>query len=119
VKSEITLMWWFAAQETFMIIISVENSFFFTIIQRIESWKEQHLFDIEIFWNIINVFNVILINLMCPIHFLQDKNLTLFWNTEEKNLFTQRTGECLNGERLKKRWIELNRGSLTGIKHTL
>ncbi len=70
-SSEIILICWFAAQETFLIIINVENScaaqyflwklwyiLFFRIHRWIESSKEQHLFEIEIFCNIINVFTV-------------------------------------------------------------
>ncbi len=45
-SSEIILICWFAAQQTFLIIINVQNS------------CEQHLFEIEIFCNIINVFTV-------------------------------------------------------------
>ncbi len=54
--SETILKCWFAARETFLVIISVENScadyFFvemvmhsFGILWFIESWKEQHLFE--------------------------------------------------------------------------
>ncbi len=58
-SSEIILICWFAAPETFLIIISVENScaaeyvswcIFFKIL---ESSEEQHLYEIEIFCNII------------------------------------------------------------------
>jgi len=42
--SEITLIWWSDAQETYMIIISVENSS-----------KDQHLIETQIFCYIINV----------------------------------------------------------------
>ncbi len=69
--SEIILICWFAAQETFL-IINVENScaasyfsqwklwniLIFKIPWLIESLKEQHLFETEIFCNIINVFTV-------------------------------------------------------------
>ncbi len=57
-SSEIILIFWFAAQETFLIIINVENScaaeyvcgklwhyLFFRIHRSIKSSKEQHLFD--------------------------------------------------------------------------
>ncbi len=75
-SSEIILIYWFAAQETFLIIINVENScgncdafyfslmffllfvFFYLIHRWIESSKEQHLFEVEIFCNIIHVFTV-------------------------------------------------------------
>ncbi len=68
-SSEIILICWFAAQETFLIIISVEKCaasyfcgnwciLFFRILWLIESSKEQHLIEIEIFFNIINVFTV-------------------------------------------------------------
>ncbi len=68
--SEIILIWWFAAQETFLIIINVENScaaqyfcgnwciLFFRIHRWIKSSKELHLFEIEIFYNILHVFTV-------------------------------------------------------------
>ncbi len=73
--SEIILICWFAAQETFLIIINVENScaaqyfsgnhdaFYFQvnilfILLWIKSSKEQHLFETEIFSNIIIVFTV-------------------------------------------------------------
>ncbi len=69
--SEIILICWFAAQETFLIIIiNVENScaaqcfcrnwciLFFRIHRWVESSKDQHLFEIEIFCIIINVFTV-------------------------------------------------------------
>ena len=54
--SEIILICWFAAQETFMIIINVENScvLFFRIPWWIESSKEQHLSEIQSFCNIIH-----------------------------------------------------------------
>ncbi len=56
---------WFAAQETCLLIINVKNScavcaFFFSE-QWIESSKEKHLFEIEIFCSILNVFTVTLI----------------------------------------------------------
>ncbi len=63
--SEIIIICWFNAQETFLIINNVENDVFVEIVIhflffRIHKWikssKELHLFDIEIFWNIINVF---------------------------------------------------------------
>ncbi len=70
-SSEIILICWFAFQETFLIIINVENCFLlhnifaletmmhaFMILWWIESLKEQHLFEIEIFYNIINIFAV-------------------------------------------------------------
>ncbi len=60
-SSEIILIRWFAAQETFPIIISVENSFaayYYKILWWKDISKEQHLFEIEIFCKIINVFNV-------------------------------------------------------------
>ncbi len=69
-SSEIILICWFAAQETFLIIINVENScadeyfcgnwyiLFFRIHRWKESSKQQHLFVIKICWNIINVFTV-------------------------------------------------------------
>ncbi len=51
--SEIILICWFGAQETFLIITNVENlnnfvetMIFFTIVWLIESSKEQHLFEI-------------------------------------------------------------------------
>ncbi len=64
-SSEIIIICWFAAQETFLIIINVENScaaqyfcgnrhtLFFRIHRWIESSKEQHLFEIEIFCNFV------------------------------------------------------------------
>ncbi len=76
--SEIILIYWFPAQETFLIIINVENScagkYFcenhetlsFRILWWTESSKEQHLFEIEIFCNIINALLSLLNNLMCP-----------------------------------------------------
>ncbi len=64
-SSEIILICWFAAQETFLININVENSFcgngnifHFRILWCVEILKEQHLFEIEIFCYIINVFTV-------------------------------------------------------------
>ncbi len=69
-SSEIIIIYWFAAQETFLIIINVENScaaqyfcgnwdtfYFLRIYRWIESSIEQHLFEIENFCFIINVFN--------------------------------------------------------------
>ncbi len=46
--SEIILIYWFAAQDTFLIIIFVKKN----------NNKKQHLFKIEIFCNIIDVFTV-------------------------------------------------------------
>ncbi len=64
-SSEIIIICWFAAQETFLININVENSFcgngnifHFRILWCVEILKEQHLFEIEIFCYIINVFTV-------------------------------------------------------------
>ncbi len=53
---EIILIYWFAAQETFLIIISVKNSpalYFLWETKLIEGSKEQHLIETEIFCNII------------------------------------------------------------------
>ncbi len=67
-SSEIILICWFAAQETFLIIINVENSCAASYFCGIgdTSFSEQHLFQIEIFCKIINVifdqFNVSLMN---------------------------------------------------------
>ncbi len=67
-SSEIIIICWFAAQQTFLIIINVENScaaqyfcgnwyiLFFKIHRWIETSEKQHLFEIEIYCNIINVF---------------------------------------------------------------
>ncbi len=64
-SSEIILICWFAAQQTFLIIINAEHScpakhffvdIFFWILEC--SLKEQHLFEIEIFSNIMNVSTV-------------------------------------------------------------
>ncbi len=57
--SEIILIFWFAAQKTFIIIIMMlktaeQNCFRF--LWWIESSEEQRLSEIEIFCNIINVF---------------------------------------------------------------
>ncbi len=64
-SSEIILICWFAAQETFLIIINAEIRFAAQYfcgngdkLHFHESSKEQHLFEIEIFSNIINVFAV-------------------------------------------------------------
>ncbi len=74
--SEIILICSFAAQETFLIIISVENScaasyfletviyFMFRILWWIEILKKTVLFEIDIVCDIINVYSP-LINLMC------------------------------------------------------
>ncbi len=55
--SEIIIICWFGAQVTYLIIINAENR-----IHRIHWWikglKEQDLFELEIFSNIINVFTV-------------------------------------------------------------
>ncbi len=66
--SEIILICWFAAQETFLIIINVENSCAVIFMWKpwynsfrilwIENSKEQSLFEIEIICNNINVFTV-------------------------------------------------------------
>ncbi len=62
---------WFDAQERFIIIINVKNSWklWQTFLLWIESSKEQHLFEKEIIWNTINViivtfdkFNASLVN---------------------------------------------------------
>ncbi len=58
-SSEIILIFWFAAQKTCSVIIimlktAAQN--FFRFLWWIESSKEQNLSEIEIFWNIINVF---------------------------------------------------------------
>ncbi len=60
--SEIILICWFAAQETFLIIIMLKTVdifvayiLFFKILSRI---KKQRLFELETFCNIINVFTV-------------------------------------------------------------
>ncbi len=95
-SSEITLICWFAAQETFLIIINVENScaaqyvlwkpwyiLFFRIHRWIESSKEQHLFEIEIFCNIINVFTVTFDQL--EIAALMNKSINLFKKTQTPN----------------------------------
>ncbi len=67
--SEFILICWFADQETFLIIITVENVL--NEVQKplglyrdripwwIESSEKQYLFEIEIFCNIINVLTVI------------------------------------------------------------
>ncbi len=60
--SEIIVICWFGAQETFVIIMNVEKQllliffvetmiYFFRIVWWSESSKEQHLFDIEMFCN--------------------------------------------------------------------
>ncbi len=76
--SEIILIYWFSAQETFLIIINAENrraaksfcgnrdAFSFVILWWIEISKEEHLFEIETICNVINVFTGTLINLMHP-----------------------------------------------------
>ncbi len=77
--SEIILICWSAAQETFLININVWKRlcsliffimetviFFFRILWWIERYRDQHLFEIEIICNFINVLLSILINLMCP-----------------------------------------------------
>ncbi len=57
--SEIILIYWFGPQETFLIIINAENCLYCLIFlwKQTESPK-QHLFTIEIFCNLINVFTV-------------------------------------------------------------
>ncbi len=69
-SSEIIIIYWFTAQETFLIIINVENScaafsfsgtvidFYFRVIWWIESSKEQHFFKIERVFGIIHIFTV-------------------------------------------------------------
>ncbi len=62
--SEIIIIYWFGAQETFQININAENScafcgyIFFRLLWWIQSSKEQHLFEIEMFCNIIKIFTV-------------------------------------------------------------
>ncbi len=58
---EIIIIFWFAAQKTIVIIIIIimlktAESNFFRFLWWIESSEEQHLSEIEIFCNIINVF---------------------------------------------------------------
>ncbi len=57
---EIIIIFWFAAQKTIVIIIIImlktAESIFFRFPWWIESSEEQHLSEIEIFCNIINVF---------------------------------------------------------------
>ncbi len=54
--SEIILIFWFAAQKTFIIMLKTAEYNFFRFLWWIESSEEQHLSEIEIFCNIINVF---------------------------------------------------------------
>ncbi len=77
--SEIILICWFAAQESFLIIILLfsmlktvvvvpiftETMHFFHDSLMIESLKEQHVFETEIFCNIMSLLSL-LINLMHP-----------------------------------------------------
>ncbi len=63
--SEIILICWFGAQETFLIIINVDKFFvdlwhIFQVSLMNRKLKKQHLFEIWIFCNIINIFNVTL-----------------------------------------------------------
>ncbi len=70
--SEIIIICWFAAQEIFLIILMLKTVvlhnilwklwciLFFRIHRLIESSKEQHLCEIDIFCNVINVFTVTL-----------------------------------------------------------
>ncbi len=60
-RSEIIQIFRFAAQNTFIIIIMLKTAEynFFRFIWWIESSEEQHLSEIEIFCNIINVFIII------------------------------------------------------------
>ncbi len=67
-SSEIILICWFAAQETFLIIINVEDScaaqYFCGNRDAFYISKEQHLFEIEIFCNFRNDFTVTFDQLM-------------------------------------------------------
>jgi len=57
----IILIWWFAAQETFLIIINVENSSDASDFWWIENSQEQNLFEIEIFTVTFDQFNAFMI----------------------------------------------------------
>ncbi len=77
-SSEIIIIYWFTAQETFLIIINVDNSraalcfcgnsdaLFFRILWWIKSSKEQHLLHIDICYDIINILLSFVTNLMHP-----------------------------------------------------
>ncbi len=77
-SSEIIIIYWFAAHETFLIIINVDNSraalyfcgnsdaLIFRILWWIKSSKEQHLLDIDICYDIINILLSFVTNLMHP-----------------------------------------------------
>ncbi len=65
---DITHTCWFAAQKTFNIIINKKTAKYFCwnsnnfFQDSVESLKEQHLFEIEIVCNILNQFNVTLLD---------------------------------------------------------
>ncbi len=109
-SSEIILICWFTAQETFLIIINIENScaaryfcgnwyiLLFRIHRWIESSKEQHLFEIEIFCSIINVFTVTFdqfnafflnkhIQILPSPNLWTVANANMIWSNEVKNLW--------------------------------
>ncbi len=106
-SSEIILICWFAAQETFIMsniylwkqlccfIFFWKTIHFFKILWIIKCSKE-HLFEIEILCNIINDFTVTLISLMHPCYFLfnlTDPNFSLFfciirYNSVHASLFS-------------------------------
>ncbi len=64
---EIIIICWFDAQEKNLIIINVENQFYFIfrILWWIESSKEQHLYDTEHFCMIVNVFTITFVQVYC------------------------------------------------------
>ncbi len=68
-SSEIILIYWLGAQETFIIIIIIINAellCFLIFLWKLWNIFYHQLFEIEIFCNIINVFSVIFINWMRP-----------------------------------------------------
>ncbi len=89
-SSEIILICWFAAQETFLIIINVEKNscaaqyfcetvihLFVRIHRWIESSKEQHLFEIDIFVTLLVSLLTLLINFNAS---LLNKSIVFFQN---------------------------------------